>query len=158
MGTLKEDWEQQQLTKARGRDILLATLRSEHTQLAELHEAVVKHWSHADPMYRFYHQSFKVYKLQDETEKIVDALTALAPEGRELNNWFLEIVAEGTRVEFDDTHNEDWLPHTRPILEVNFHARFFLEMAVRYGDVDFTEPGFGLPSGWAALLYLYELR
>jgi hypothetical protein len=153
-----EDWQEEQLTKARHRDVLLASLRSQHAQLTELHEAVVKHWSHADPIYRFYHQSFKVYNLQKETENILAALTALAPEGRELNGWFLEIMAEGTGAVFDDSANDDWLARTRPILEANFHARFFLEMAVRYGDDGFVEPGFGLPSGWAALLYLYNLR
>jgi hypothetical protein len=37
------------------------------------------------------------------------------------------------------------------------HARYMLEMAVKYGiELDGT-PRF-LPSGWAALLYLYDLR
>ena len=34
--------------------------------------------------------------------------------------------------------------------------RFFLEMAVRYADS--AEPPHVLPSGYAALLYLYGLR
>ena len=52
--------------------------------------------------------------------------------------------------------NTIWNHHTRPILEAFFHARFFLEMAVRYADL--PVPPNPLPSGWAALLYLYELR
>jgi hypothetical protein len=43
-----------------------------------------------------------------------------------------------------------------PILEAFFHALFMLEMAVRYADLG--EPPQMLPSGWAALLYLYDLR
>jgi hypothetical protein len=46
---------------------------------------------------------------------------------------------------------------TRPIVEAFFHARFFLEMAVRYGN-ELDKAPHMLPSGWAALFYLYELR
>jgi hypothetical protein len=46
---------------------------------------------------------------------------------------------------------------TRPIVEAFFHARYFLEMAVRYGKELATAPCL-LPSGWASLLYLYGLR
>ena len=45
---------------------------------------------------------------------------------------------------------------TRPILEAFFHARFFLEMAVRHAHLE--SPPSPLPSGYAALLYLYGLR
>lgn len=41
--------------------------------------------------------------------------------------------------------------------EAFFHARFFLKMAVKYGE-ELDEAPSTLPSGWAALLYLYNLR
>jgi hypothetical protein len=44
----------------------------------------------------------------------------------------------------------------RPILEAFFHARYFLEMAVRYADL--SAPPQTLPSGYAALLSLFGLR
>jgi hypothetical protein len=65
-------------------------------------------------------------------------------------------VEAGTGHQFDTSCNDDWPRHTRTILEAFFHARFMLEMAVRYADLE--EPPQMLPSGWAALLYLYELR
>ena len=83
------------------------------------------------------------------------ALRGLLP-GRSLNAWFLQIVSEGTGKEFSPEMNAVWEKHTRPILEAFFHARFFLEMAVRYADL--SAPPDPLPSGWAALLYLYGLR
>jgi hypothetical protein len=43
------------------------------------------------------------------------------------------------------------------MLEAFWHARFFVEMAVKYGR-ELEEPPSTLPSGWAALLYLYDLR
>jgi hypothetical protein len=42
------------------------------------------------------------------------------------------------------------------MVEAFFHARFFLEMAVRYAHLE--QPPNPLPSGYAALLYLYDLR
>lgn len=114
------------------------------------------HWQYEDPVYRFYHQSSKVYLLQDDTKRIVTALQGLAPE-RKLNDYFLRIVREGTGKKFKLSDNRRWTQATRPIVEAFFHARFFLEMAVRYGR-KLDEPPQLLPSGWAALLYLYELR
>lgn len=52
--------------------------------------------------------------------------------------------------------NNHWSLVTRPIVEAFFHARFFLEMAVRYAPID--APPRPMPSGYAALLYLYQLR
>ena len=73
----------------------------------------------------------------------------------ELNSWFLEIVTAGTGKEFRVEDNETWTAVKRPI-EAFFHARFFLEMAVRYAMLE--APPLPLPSGYAALLYLYQLR
>ena len=113
-------------------------------------------WVYEDYVYRFYHQSFKVYLLQNSTLGIVEKLRALWPE-RELNEWFVEIVAEGTGKTFAMADNENWLGVTRPILEAFFHARYFLEIAVKYGR-ELEYPPRVMPSGWAALLYLYNLR
>ena len=54
-------------------------------------------------------------------------------------------------------HNKDWTTHTRPFVEAFFHAKFFLEMAVKYGN-EMKEAPEMLPSGWAALLYFYNMR
>lgn len=109
-----------------------------------------------DPLYRFYHQSYKVYNLQYQTKEIVAALQSLRP-GEPLNKWFMQIVQEGTGKTFSSEDNEQWLQSTRPIIEAFFHARFFLEIGVKYGkELDF--PPNLLPGGWAALLYLYNLR
>jgi hypothetical protein len=46
---------------------------------------------------------------------------------------------------------------TRPFVEAFFHARYFLAMAVKYGrELEF--PPALMPSGWAAVLYLFDLR
>jgi hypothetical protein len=136
-------------------ETLLRGLRSRQAELTVLLEDCSGHWGFEDPIYRFYHQSFKVYSFQDQTLRIVRVLESLAPE-RPLNPWFREIIEQGTGRSFRNEDNEDWLRATRPILEAFFHARFFLEMAVRCSTAH--EPPRFLPSGYAALLYLYGLR
>jgi hypothetical protein len=109
-----------------------------------------------DGVYRFWSQSFKVYgRLQPLTLEIVAALQTLAPE-RKLNAWFLQIVKDGTGKTFEEEHNRRWSEVTRPIVEAFFHAEYFLRMAVRYGR-ELKQPPLSLPSGWAALICLYEL-
>ena len=83
-------------------------------------------------------------------------MQALAPD-RPLNEWFIAILEDGTDKTFEPEHNRRWLAVTRPIVEAFFHARYFLEMAVKYGR-ELERPPNLLPSGWAALLYLYRLR
>lgn len=53
--------------------------------------------------------------------------------------------------------NAKWDVTTRPLLEAFFHARFMLEMAIKYGR-ELDAPPKPLPSGWASVLYLYGLR
>lgn len=134
---------------------LLANVRVQHDALKALLDASSDHWDFEDPVYRFYHQSFKVFWLQQQTDTIVRRLSSLLPD-RPLHPWFLQIVRQGTGKEFTTADNNGWTLVTRPIVEAFFHARFFLEMAVRYAAVD--APPRPLPSGYAALLYLYQLR
>lgn len=127
-------------------------------KLPELERLLVRmggHWTYEDSIYRYYHTSFKVYFVQALTLEIVEALRSLAP-GRALNPRFMTIYGEGTGKHFDLAHNREWDKHTRPQLEAFFHAKFFLEMAVKYGKELRAETA--LPSGWAAFLYLYDLR
>jgi len=136
-------------------EALLQSLRREGGTLKSLLTECSEHWGYEDPVYRFYHQSFKVYGLQERTQVIVEKLQALAPD-RPLNPWFVEIIEAGTGKKFKPEDNGRWMEVTRPMLEAFFHARFFLEMAVRYRDLE--EPPQVLPSGYAALLHLFGLR
>jgi|SRR6185295_17023604 len=136
-------------------EALLRNLRRGRSELEKLLQGSSDHWGYEDPVYRFYHQSFKVYWLQQQTKSIVERLQALAPD-RPLNSWFVQVIQEGTGKQFKPEDNKNWTEVTRPILEAFFHARFFLEMAVRYADLE-ASPQL-LPSGYAALLYLFGLR
>ena len=135
---------------------LLSRIQAQLPALEELLARSSDHWGYEDPIYRFYHHSFKVYHLQQKTLEIVKALQQLSPN-LPLNKEFMAIVQEGTGKTFTLKDNRNWPTVTRPILEAFFHARFFLEMAIKYGKALQTPPG-TLPSGWAALLYLFNLR
>ena len=135
---------------------LLSRVKASLPALRGLLGECTGHWGYEDPVYRLYHQSFKVYRLQEMTGRIVVMLQEIAPE-RRLNPWFAQIVKDGTGKTFQPAHNRRWLEATRPIVEAFFHARFFLEMAVRYG-ARLKAPPRTLPSGWAAFLDLYQLR
>jgi len=137
---------------------LLANIQARWSELAALLEEINSHWVYEDLVYRFYHQSFKVYWLQEHTKRIVEALRSLAPKGTSLSPMFEEIYQVGASGEqFEMEHNQEWTKHTRPFLEAFFHAKYFLEMAVKYGKELEGAPNM-LPSGWAALLCLYDLR
>lgn len=95
---------------------LLANIKARLSELTALLQKVSSHWHGEDRFYRFYHQSFKVYDLQGDTQEIVAALRQLRPE-KPFNAWFEQIVREGTGKVFDMSHNARWLQEPRPILE-----------------------------------------
>lgn len=135
---------------------LLLAIKSRDADLSALLERVSSHWHGEDGFYRFYHQSWKLYGLQRDTEEMVELLRSLWPE-KELHPWFTQIISEGTGWEFSFEDNRDWLRRGRPILEAFIHARTMLELAVKYGR-DLEHAPLAMPSGWAALLYLYSAR
>lgn len=135
---------------------LLQKARKSLPRLKALLEEVSNHWGYEDPIYRFYHQSFKVYSIQSSTQKIVAELRSLAPH-LPLNQDFEKIIAKGIGRKFDTSHDDNWLKHTRPMLEAFFHAKHMLEMLCKYAE-ELDEPPQMLPSGWATVLYLYNLR
>lgn len=150
--SLRAKWKADDELRAR----LLQNIQQRLPELKALLDAGEGHWGLEDAVYRFYHHSFKVYRAQQHTQRIVDALRTLLPD-REMDSDFLTIVKEGTEKEFQLEHNQEWLRHTRPILEALFHAQYFLRMACKYGG-ELKEVPQVMPSGWAALLYLYNLR
>lgn len=111
---------------------LLRNIKQQLPKLEEMLAHVEGHWCMEDGFYRFYHQSFKVYHLQQLTEGICKALQSLFPD-RPMNRWFTEILAQGTGNVFKMSHNKEWLRHTRPIVEAFSHAHYFLKLAVKYG-------------------------
>jgi hypothetical protein len=142
--------------KLRLERIMLENMHGNVIELRQLLEAVNGHWEYEDGMYRFYYQSFKVYRLQQQTTEVITVLAALAPEGRPFSANFEQIIRAGTGRVFTDDVNSRWIEETAPIGQAFLHARYFLEMAIKYADLD--SPPQPMPSGYAALLCLYDLR
>jgi hypothetical protein len=139
---------------------LLQNIKDNMPELEELLERVSSHWGYEDPIYRFYYHSFKVYHLQADTQEIVNCLRKLTPhDTQELDKFFEEIYQEGAaqNILWSPEHNKEWTRHTRSFVEAFFHAKFFLEMVIKYGK-ELDEAPYSLPSGWAAILCLYNLR
>lgn len=136
---------------------LLAGMKRERAALEKLRVLMSGEWGYEDTVYRFYHQSMKVHdRAQGPTCEAVELFRKVLPE-RKLHEWFERIVADGAVGPFKMEHNDLWLEVTRPILEAFFHAKYFVEMMCRYAD-ELEEPPNLMPSGWAAILYLYDLR
>jgi hypothetical protein len=119
-------------------------------------EHVADHWAEEDMVYRYYHQSYKVYGIQADTEAIVKLLREVG-HPRALNGDFLAIIQAGTGKKFRTSHNRYWNTHTLPQLQAFWHAKYLLEQMIKYGKELDTAPQC-LPSGWASVLYLYNLR
>lgn len=138
---------------------LLESIKKHLPALHSLLRAQSRYSLGEDEFYRFYHQSFKVYGLQTKTLQI---LQLFAEVGRDagfdhLNPLFSQIIQAGTGHTFHYSHNQDWSTHTRPILEAFFHSREMLSLMVKYGsELDYAPNS--LPSGWGAILYLYQIR
>jgi hypothetical protein len=134
--------------------VLREQLSTRKAKILEIASAINADWIYEDLIYRFYHGSFKVFWIQESTVRMVAFLQSLCPEA-ELDAKFREIVAAGTGLKFEMSHNDRWAEVTRPMVEAFLHAKYFLDMAARYTDA--TESSM-LPSGWAGLLSLYKLR
>jgi hypothetical protein len=136
---------------------LLAAIKAALPELEELRDRCAERVDE-DAVYRFYHQSNKVYgRCQIYTEDIVARLRSLAPDpSAPLDPYFEEIVRDGKQ-SWHSSHNQEWTKHTRPILEAFFHARYFLDMLIAYAH-ELDEPPGLMGYGWAAILTLYGLR
>lgn len=139
--------------------ILFQRILDHFDEIKELKERLDGDWGLTERFYRMYHQSFKVYRVQAETQKCLELFQKIAGLDFTINEWFLQLVREGTGHEFDMSHNQNWLEHTRPMMEATLHAKFFLDLFVRHKE-DFEKKE--IPSvvsfGLATVLYLFNER
>jgi hypothetical protein len=137
-------------------EMLLAAIKSNRLEITQK----LEHFRRQEPdlVYRFYHQSYKVFILNDLTRHAVELFNRLSPESLPLNSWFQGIIDEALGKEFDwETTNPKWLAETLPVLQAFWHSKYFLEQMIVAADEIDIAPQI-LPSGWAAVLYLYDLR
>jgi hypothetical protein len=136
---------------------LLARVKARLPQLEELLAQIEDRSGEEDGVCRFYHQSFKVFDLQELTMAGLKLIEEIGGETDPPHPWYCQIVKEGTGHQFELSMNDDWFRHTRPILEAFWHTKYFTQMMIKYGKELETAPQM-LPFGWAAVLWLFELR
>ncbi len=135
---------------------LLVAIKHHLPKLDELKEAL--HREYENGIYRFYHQSLKVYQLQYSTLEALALIQQIATDtDNELNSEFMLILMQGTGIEFDIAHNQAWSSHTRTIVEAFLHAHYFINMLTNFGHQLDIAPQW-LPNGWAAILELFNQR
>jgi len=93
-------------------------------------------WCYEDGIYRFYHESFNVYSLQhfttEATRLFEEIDKAASIEEFKLDPYYRTIVGGGTGITFEPEYNQAWCQVTRPIVEAFLHAKYFVEMHVKY--------------------------
>jgi hypothetical protein len=140
--------------KRKSEENLKININNNKEKLTQLLNKVNDHWGYEDGIYRFYHQSFKVYKLQKYTIEMVSLFKELADQ-EELDPLFLQIIEEGTGKEFTHAVNNNWLNETRYIVEAFLHSKYFLENIIQYG-IDNPQEKQMVKSGWASILTLFR--
>jgi len=138
-------------------DALLGRIKQRLPELEELLAQIEDHWGEEDGVYRFYHQSFKVFRLQEFVKTAFKLIEEIGGADDPPCEWYCQIVKEGTEHHFNERTNAEWLRQTRPILEAFWHSTYFVSMMVQYAKKLESAPR-ALPSGWAAVLCLFELR
>jgi hypothetical protein len=137
--------------------ILLQNMHKSASDLQQLLDEANDRWTHEDGIYRFYHQSFKVFDLQSQTDRMTAALRTIAPQDQPFCELFQRMLRNGTGRTFKLEDNASWFDTVSPIVFAFLQARYFIEMAVRYAK-ELEEPPQPMASGWAALLCLYDIR
>jgi hypothetical protein len=123
-------------------------------------EALLDSFKRSEPdlVYRFYHQSFKVFGMVQKIRDANKLFSDLAPETTFLNQWYVKITRTALAKKFEGSDtNHRWLETTLPVMQAFWHAKYFLEQMLIAAD-ELDEAPQILPSGWAAVLYLYDLR
>jgi hypothetical protein len=152
---LRKIWEENK--NLRQQNIILAAARKREKEIAEILEKCGP--QNPDMFYRFYHHSLKAYWIQDKTKSMMKILTEVGQEANitEWNQDFLAILKRGQGKTFKFSHNRKWRQHARPLLEAFFHTREMLA-CLHLATKEVTQGTNSLPSGWAAVLYLYGIR
>lgn len=144
--------------KTKLEQVLFTNIKHNLEQLTKLLDKINAYWGYEDLIYRFYHRSYKVYSVQKLNEEIIQNFRSLLPERKKLATFFEQLIAKSPKIRFELHHNQDWINITRPMLELFFHAKYFLEMMVKYWNELEHLPTDVLKSGYASILSLYRIR
>ena len=115
-------------------------------------------WGIENAVYRFYHQSSKVFGYQSDIEAGDNIIRSIGGESDPPTYWYRQIVAAGTGREFSDATNQNWFEETHAIPAALLHVYHLVQLLARYGREYERVPEKPIPVGWATVLELFELR
>ena len=114
--------------------------------------------SEEDAVYRFFHQSFKVFHVQKTLKAAHQLITEIGGNVDRPFAYFQDTIKAGTEGKFDgERTNAHWKAATERILKALWLTKYFLTQMVRHARTLESAVQF-MPPGWAAVLYLYNLR
>ena len=157
---MSEDFQKYFKQKTKNHERLLQNIKDNLEEATSLANNIfyVGLGNYEDLVYRYYHHSFKVFRAQEYTKTIFDFLEKIKPTDKELNPLFANIIYKGINQNFDkELHNPAWEYYVEPIINAFLHSVHLLEMIIKYGN-KLEEPPKTLPSGWATLLVVYQIR
>lgn len=135
----------------------LHRLRAHRAALLHLHRWGAGGLGVSEGVYRFYHQSFKVFSQQDWIAECVREFAGIYPR-RLLNRTYCLIAERGLVCECVPRINKDWLRCTGPVVESSFHTWVFLDALVRVMKSPAKAVPQTLTAEWGIALYLWDLR
>jgi hypothetical protein len=91
-------------------DDLLSRIKARLADIDALLTEYAEHWSEEDGVYRFYHQSYKVFgRLQPLTQDGFALISEIGGQDDPPCEWYCQIVKEGTEHDFNEKTNDEWL-------------------------------------------------
>jgi hypothetical protein len=124
--------------------------------LKDLQALITSDHVYETKLYKFYHYSYKVYHLQDYTLEVIEALKKLLDLPLHTN--FMRQIELGTGKQFVQSQKVDWFEETVQITNAFMHAKYMLEMILKYGVIRADGKESNFTYGWAAVLCLYNIR
>ena len=148
--------QNQQLSQA-----LLTNIKKNRKRIKFLLKVVnSREGAYEGEIYRFYHYSFKVYRLHGTIKSMVEVLQACDPKPEKKFCVFFETILNDAEAvgAWKEEHNKEWLKYTRPIVEAFLHAKYMLEMAYLCDKLYRRAPKGFIDQKWGSLLELYGIR
>lgn len=108
-------------------------------------------------VYQVYSKDSDTSLIKESTDEIVRELKRISPyDNNHFCDRFANIIKDGVDTPYQP--NTEKPQQEYPIFAAHFHARHFLEIAIKFGKMLEEPPAQNIPPGWAALLELYHIK
>jgi hypothetical protein len=135
---------------------LLQNIKSHLDDLKQLRSSLNELWDFTSYRFRGQRNEQNMLRAQQQIGKIAHLLRRISPRDRAFHTFFQQIIDDGINARLDCVSNRERFANERQVLKSFFQMTYFLEIAIKYGEMldDLPEDP---PFGWSALLSLYRL-